>query len=82
MKKIEVLGTGCARCKKTEQVVKQALDELGWQQGQEYSLEKIENLNDIAARGILMTPGVMIDGKIFSVGKVPGQKEISAFLTK
>ncbi|TKJ42151.1 thioredoxin family protein [candidate division LCP-89 bacterium B3_LCP] len=82
MRKIEVLGPGCARCKKTERVVKQTLDELGWQEGQEYSLEKIENPNDIAGRGILMTPGVIIDGQIFCVGKVPTQKEISEFLTK
>ncbi|MFH1862483.1 MAG: thioredoxin family protein [bacterium] len=80
MKRIEILGIGCARCTKTEQEVRRAVASLGWQEGREFTLYKIENPSEIAARGILMTPGVIIDGKVVSAGKVPTQKEILSWL--
>lgn len=80
MKKIEILGVGCPRCKKTEQEVRKVVESLGWKEGQDYVLEKILNPNDIAARGVMATPGVAVDDKIVSAGKIPGQKEITAWL--
>ena len=79
MKKIEILGVGCPRCKKTEQEVRKVIESLGWKEGQDYVLEKILNPNDIAARGVMATPGVSVDSKIVSRGKIPSKKEITGW---
>jgi len=80
MKKIEILGPGCAKCKQTEAVVRKALTTHGWVEEQDYSLEKVVRPTEIAARGVLMTPGVIVDGKIVSTGKVPTQGEIVSWI--
>ncbi len=80
MKKIEVLGVGCPRCKKTEQEIRRAVESLGWKEGQDYTLEKILNPNDIAAKGVMATPGVVLDGKIVSTGKIPTHGEIVSWI--
>ncbi|MGB2696550.1 MAG: thioredoxin family protein [Candidatus Zixiibacteriota bacterium] len=65
--KIEVLGPGCANCRKLEQDVNAALAELGI----EAEVVKITDLNKISSYGILMTPGLVINSKIYSSGKIP-----------
>jgi small redox-active disulfide protein 2 len=80
MKHIEILGMGCANCKKAEEEVRKALAGIGWKEGQEYSLTKVQNLADIAARGVLMTPGVVVDGKVVSSGKVPKIGDIISWI--
>jgi len=69
---IKVLGTGCAKCQKLAQNTKQAADKLGL----EYEMEKITQINDIMAFGIMTTPGLAVDGKVLVSGKVPSPAEI------
>ena len=70
--KIEVLGPGCSKCRATEKIVKKAVEELGVQA----EVEKVEDLQDIINRGVMMTPAVIIDGKIIIEGRKPTVKEI------
>ncbi len=65
--KIEVLGPGCANCKKLKQDVNTALAELGI----EAEVVKVTDLNKISSYGVLMTPGLVINGKVYSSGKLP-----------
>jgi small redox-active disulfide protein 2 len=64
---ILVLGPGCTNCRKLEQDVLKALDELSI----DAQVKKVTDLGDIASHGILMTPGLVIDGKVCCSGKVP-----------
>jgi small redox-active disulfide protein 2 len=79
--KIQVLGTGCPKCKKTSEIMTQAANGLGLISGKDYDLEKVEKINEIMKFGILLTPGVAIDGKIVSSGKVPTVAEATIFIT-
>ena len=65
--KIEVLGMGCARCDKLEQEVHDALKELDIQA----EVVKVSDLDKISSYGVLMTPGLVINGKVYSSGKIP-----------
>lgn len=76
MKKIQILGPGCARCLKlaanAEEAAKQA--------GIEFELEKITDPEKIASIGVMMTPGLVIDGEVKTVGKVLSPEEIKKLL--
>jgi len=74
--KIEVLGTGCAKCKATEKIVKKAVEELGIQA----EVVKIEDLQDIIDRGVMMTPAIIVDGEVKIVGHTPTIDEIKKIL--
>ena len=76
MKKIQVLGTGCPKCKKLAENAETAAKAAGI----EYELEKVTQINDIMAMGVMMTPALVIDGQVKVVGKVPSVDEIKAFL--
>ena len=76
MKKIQVLGTGCPKCKKLAENAETAAKAAGI----EYELEKVTQINDIMAMGVMMTPALVIDGEVKAVGKVPSVDEIKAFL--
>jgi small redox-active disulfide protein 2 len=76
MKKIQILGTGCAKCRKLAENAKQAADELGL----DYELEKVTALNDIMKFGVMSTPGLAVDGKVLSQGKVPSADDIKKLL--
>ena len=79
--KIQVLGTGCPNCKKTAQIIKDAAHKLGLTEGSDYSLEKVETVSEIMKFGILMTPGVVIDGKVISSGRVPSLADATTMIT-
>ncbi len=66
MKKIQILGTGCPKCKKLAECAEQAAKELGI----EYEIEKVTQINDIMKFGVMMTPALVVDGDVKSVGKV------------
>ena len=70
--KIEVLGTGCAKCSELEAKVKQAVA----QSGKFVQIEKVTDLQQIMAYGVMSTPGLVIDGEVKSTGRVPGVDEI------
>ncbi|MBS3778347.1 MAG: TM0996/MTH895 family glutaredoxin-like protein [Candidatus Thermoplasmatota archaeon] len=74
--KIEILGTGCAKCKKTEKVVRQVVDELG----KNIEIVKVEDLQEIVNRGVMMTPAVTIDGEVKIAGHIPSPNEIKKLL--
>ncbi len=75
--KIKVLGTGCAKCRKLEQIVREAVREIGV----EAEIEKISDVREIAKTGVMMTPGLMIDGEVKLSGKVPNKAEINKIIT-
>ncbi len=76
MKNIKVLGTGCARCKSTVQVI----EETAAAQGIEIQIEKIEDLPSIMAYNIMSTPAVVIDEVVVHKGSVPEPAVVSRWL--
>lgn len=76
MKKIQVLGTGCPKCKKLAEHADAAAKEMGI----EYEIEKVTDINDIMAFGVMMTPALVIDSQVKIVGKVPSADEIKELL--
>jgi small redox-active disulfide protein 2 len=76
MKAIKVLGTGCANCRATVQRIEQVAKEMG----AAITLEKVEDMQDIMAHGILATPGVVVDGKVVHSGGVPAREKIADWL--
>ena len=78
MVKIEVLGTRCAKCKSLANNVKKAVDELGI----DAEVVKVESLQEIMNRGVMMTPALYIDGEAVAVGRAPSVKEIKELLNK
>ena len=79
--KIQVLGPGCARCKKTAEVMKEAATKLGLAEGTDYEFEKVEQIADMMKFGITMTPGVAIDGKLIVSGHIPTMAEATTIIT-
>ena len=76
--KIEVLGTGCAKCSELENVVKQAIAKIGGF----HSIEKVEDIMKIMEYQVVSTPGLVIDGKVVSTGKVLSVDEVLALMKK
>jgi small redox-active disulfide protein 2 len=76
MKKIQILGTGCPKCKKLAELADQAARELDM----EYELVKVTDLNDIMAFGVLVTPALAVDGEIKIAGKLPKIDDIKTML--
>ena len=72
MKTIKVLGTGCANCRNTIAVIQQVLQA----KGVEGSIEKVEDIKDIMAFGVMSTPGVVIDGSVVHAGGVPSREKV------
>jgi small redox-active disulfide protein 2 len=76
MKKIQILGTGCPKCKKLAELADNAAKEMGI----EYLLEKVTDLNEIMDFGVMVTPALAVDGEVKLVGKVPKIDEIKKLL--
>ncbi len=76
MKKLIVLGPGCPRCETLGNLTRQAADELGIA----YELEKLTDIKQFASFGLMMTPGLVVDGELKVHGKVPSLDEIKAIL--
>jgi small redox-active disulfide protein 2 len=72
MKKIQILGTGCPKCRKLAENAEAAATGLGI----EYEIEKVTDINDIISFGVVMTPALVVDGDVKSVGKVPSVEDI------
>lgn len=73
---IKILGSGCAKCAKLEALTKQALGELN----QSANVEKIADLNRIVGYGVMMTPGLVIDEKVKTSGKIPSIEQIKTWI--
>lgn len=76
MKKIQVLGTNCPKCKTLMANTEAAVAALGI----EATVEKVEKIADIIKFGVMTTPALVIDGQVKSVGKVLSVEDIQAFL--
>lgn len=74
--KIQVLGTGCPKCNKLTQAVKEAVAELGL----DAEIEKVTEINEIMAFGVMSTPALAIDGEVKLSGRVPSQSELKRLL--
>ena len=74
--KIQILGPGCAKCTRLMETAEAAAKELGV----DCQLEKISDINQIMSFGVMMTPGLVVDGEVKSVGKVPSLDEMKTML--
>ncbi|HNZ02426.1 MAG TPA: thioredoxin family protein [Anaerolineaceae bacterium] len=76
MLNIKILGSGCANCKRLEALAHQAVETLGL----EAEFEKVTDMAEIMTYPILSTPGLVINGRVVSSGRIPGLSEIEAWL--
>jgi small redox-active disulfide protein 2 len=76
MKKIQILGTGCPKCKKLFEASQQAVKELGI----EAEVTKIEDINEIMKFNVMMTPALAVDGEVKVVGRIPKPEEIKKLI--
>lgn len=76
MKKVVILGTGCPKCRQLAENADRAAKELGIA----YELEKVTDINEIMKFGVMMTPGLAVDGEVKSSGKVASTDEIKPWL--
>lgn len=74
---VKVLGSGCAKCNKLEVNTREALNQLG---RADIQIEHVRDINDIAAYGVMLTPALVINGKVKSVGKVLSVEEAAKLL--
>ena len=78
MKKIEVLGSGCSNCIRLEKNTREAIAMAGI----EAEITKVTDYGDIMSYGIMSTPGLVIDGKVVSYGRVPSAADIVPWLAE
>lgn len=76
MIKIKILGSGCANCKRLEQVTRNVVESLAL----EAEFEKVTDMNEIMKWPILSTPGLVINDKVASSGRIPTETEIAGWL--
>lgn len=76
MKKIQILGTGCPKCKKLAENAETAANDLGI----EYEIEKVTDINEIMNFSVMMTPALVVDGNVKAAGRVPSVEDIKAIL--
>lgn len=76
MKKLQILGTGCPKCRLLADAAETAAKELGI----EYEIEKVTDLNRIMGFGVMLTPALVVDGVVKVSGKVPSADEAKALL--
>jgi small redox-active disulfide protein 2 len=76
MKTLQILGTGCPKCKKLAENTEAAAKSLGL----EYRMEKVTEITKIMAFGVMMTPALAVDGAVKFAGKVPTAEEIQRIL--
>ena len=76
MMKIQILGSGCQKCKTLAENAAAAADAMGI----DYELEKVVDINEILQFGVMMTPAMVVDGNVKVVGKVPDVETIKEML--
>lgn len=76
MRKLQILGTGCPKCKKLTEQTEEAAKSLDLQ----YELEKVTDIKDIVAFGVMMTPALVVDGEVKVSGRVPSVEEIKKLI--
>ena len=78
MKKIHVLGPGCPKCRKLAENVSAAVEQLEL----DFEIEKVTDINEIMKFGVMITPALVINGEVKTVGKVPSPDEIRQILAQ
>ncbi|MBC8499369.1 MAG: TM0996/MTH895 family glutaredoxin-like protein [Candidatus Atribacteria bacterium] len=76
--KIEILGTGCPKCKKLHELAEKAVKELG----SSAEITKVTDINKIIDYGVMVTPALVIDGDVKVAGKIPSKDEITKWIEK
>ncbi len=76
MTTVKVLGTGCNSCKVTVKLFQDVAQALG----ADVTVEKVEEIRDIMAYGVMSTPGVVIDGKVVHAGGIPARSKVEGWL--
>ena len=76
MKKIQILGAGCAKCKMLAELTDKAVKELRI----DGSIEKVTDIKEIMKFGVMLTPALVVDGQVKAVGKVLSLEEIKSML--
>lgn len=74
--KVQILGTGCPRCRKLEANARKAIEELGIAA----EIEKVQDIKEITKFGVMMTPALAIDGKVKSTGEIASVEKIKRWL--
>ena len=74
--RIEILGTGCPKCKKTAENAEKAVKMVGG----DAEVVKVQDINDIMEYGVMMTPALAIDGEVKIAGKVPSPAQIAEWI--
>jgi small redox-active disulfide protein 2 len=76
MKKIQILGTGCSKCIKLEEISRKAADELGIK----YEVEKVKDIKKIMEFGVMATPALVVDGEVKVAGRVPSIEDVKKYI--
>jgi small redox-active disulfide protein 2 len=76
MVKIEVLGPGCANCERLEALAREAVANLGVHA----EVEKVTDMKEIMAKGVIATPGLVVNGKVVAKGRVPSASEVMVLI--
>lgn len=76
MKRIQILGTGCPKCRTLTENARLAADQLGF----EYELVKVTDINEISRFGVMFTPALAVDGSVKAAGKVLTVEQIKPLL--
>ena len=77
MKTIKILGSGCAKCNKLYELADQAAGELGI----DYQMEKVSDIDKFADYGVMVTPALVVDGKVKSAGKLPALDKLKEYIS-
>ncbi len=75
---IKILGTGCPKCNKLENMVKEVLKEMD----ADANVTKVTDIKEIAKTGVMLTPGLMINSDVKLSGKLPSKQELTKIITK
>jgi small redox-active disulfide protein 2 len=76
LKKLQILGAGCAKCKKLAELTEEVAKSLGI----ECEIEKVSDLREIMKFGVMVTPALVVDGQVKFAGKVPSLDEIKKMI--
>ncbi len=76
MVKIKVLGPGCANCKRLEQITQKVIDNMA----ADASIEKVTDYQQIVELGVMSTPGLIVNDKVVSSGRIPSEAEVTEWI--
>jgi small redox-active disulfide protein 2 len=76
MKKIEILGMGCAKCEKLEELARKAAGEMGI----DAEFTKVKDIKKIMEYGVMTTPALVVDGEVKIAGKIPSIEDVKKFI--